>query len=271
MMSKKIIVWMLIGVLACSVGLGLRTKRVMAKQLSVDEIIQRAYTAAYYQGKDGRSVVDMTIVDQQGRRRHRRLTMLRKDVENNGKQKIYAYFHEPADVRKMVYMVYKNPGSQDDRWLYLPALDLVRRIAASDKRSSFVGSHFTYEDISGRGLQEDKHILIGEDKDYYILKHIPKDKANVKFAYYKMWIDKDNFIPVKSEYYDQNDKVYRVITAEKVEKIQGYPTITVMKAKNLETGAYTINRFLRIKYDLELPDRIFSERYLRRPPRRWLR
>lgn len=242
-----------------------------AADLSVDEIVSKAYTAAYYGGDDGRSVVNMTIVDSQGRERQRRLIMLRKDTKNNGPQKYYAYFQAPADVREMVYMVHKNPGNADNRWLYLPSMDLVRRIAASDKRSSFVGSHFTYEDISGRGLKQDKHELLEETEDHYIIRNTPKDKGKVEFSYYKMWIDKENFIPVKSRYFDSEGEAYRQITAEKVENISGYPTITVMKAENLRTGGYTINRFSQNKYDLGIPDRIFSERYLRRPARRWLR
>ena len=244
---------------------------VNAQNLSVDQIIAKAYTTAYYGGDDGRSIVKMTIVDSQGRKRNRELVMLRKDIKDNGQQKYYAYFKAPADVREMVYMVHKNPGAADNRWLYLPSMDLVRRIAASDKRSSFVGSHFTYEDISGRGLNQDKHQLLKETEKFYVIKHIPEDKNKVKFSYYKMWINKNNFIPVKSKYYNSEGEAYRLITAEEVKNIDGYPTITVMKAKNLNTGGYTINRFKETKYNLEIPDRIFTERYLRRPARRWLR
>ncbi|TDX51434.1 outer membrane lipoprotein-sorting protein [Orenia marismortui] len=268
-MFKKIS-WGLL-IITLFTGLVLSEERVSAKDLSVEEIVNKTYTAAYYQGEDGKATVEMTIVDAQGRKRVRRLTMLRKDIEDNGQQKYYAYFKEPADVRKMVFMVDKRPSTEDNRWLYLPALDLVRRVSAADKRSSFVGSHFTYEDISGRNLTDDKHILLGEENGKYILKLIPKDKNNVEFAYYKMWINKDNFIPVRSEYYNQQEELYRVITAEKVENIEGYPTIMTMKAEDLKTGAYTINRFSNIQYNLGISENIFTERYLRRPPRRLLR
>ena len=268
-MRKKVLLSVVLTLLLSFVVVNANT--INAAELSVDEIIAKAYTAAYYGGDDGRSVVDMTIVDSQGRKRKRKLVMLRKDIKDNGQQKYYAYFQAPSDVREMVYVVHKNPGDNDNRWLYLPSMDLVRRIAASDKRSSFVGSHFTYEDISGRGLKQDNHELIKETDEHYVVRHTPKDKDKVEFAYYKMWIDKENFIPVESKYYDQQGEAYRAITAEEVKKIEGYPTITVMKAKNLETGGYTINRFSQNEYDLGIPDRIFTERYLRRPARRWLR
>ena len=89
------------------------------------------------------------------------MVILRRDVgEDLGDQQFYVYFKAPADVSETTFLVWKHPQAEDDRWLYLPALDLVRRIAASDERTSFVGSHFFYEDVSGRSPLEDEHELI---------------------------------------------------------------------------------------------------------------
>jgi len=120
--------------------------------LSVDDIVSRANVVAYYEGKDGKAEVMMTITDRQGRERIRQFTILRMDLKDGGEQKYYAHFSSPTDVRNMVFMIWKHTDRDDDRWLYLPALDLVNRIAAGDKRTSFAGSHFLYEDISGLGL-----------------------------------------------------------------------------------------------------------------------
>ncbi|MCK5355916.1 MAG: outer membrane lipoprotein-sorting protein, partial [Methyloprofundus sp.] len=104
---------------------------------SVDEIIHHTNYTSYYQGQDGKAKVKMTITDAQKRTRTREFVILRRDVpttdemKNNayeGDQKMYVYFSRPADVNKMVFMVLKKTKSNDDRWLYLPALDLVKRI-----------------------------------------------------------------------------------------------------------------------------------------------
>ena len=237
------------------------------KKLDVQAIVEKANIAAYYMGKDGKAKVHMVITDAQGRKRVRDFTIMRKDKEDGGDQYYYVYFYSPSDVRKMVFMVWKHVGKDDDRWLYLPALDLVKRIAASDKRSSFVGSDFLYEDVSGRGLEEDEHQLIDETDEYYIIKNIPKKPDTVEFSYYKMWIRKDNFIPVKAEYYDKQGKLYKVMEVLKIENIQGYPTVTKSVVRNLATGGKTELTFSDIKYDIGLRDRIFTERYLRRPPK----
>lgn len=238
---------------------------------SAEEIVQKSNLAAYYQGQDGRSHVNMTIRDAQGRERNRRFVILRRDGAEGGEQKFYIHFSRPADVRGTVFMVWKHIGSDDDRWLYLPALDLVTRIAASDKRSSFVGSHFFYEDVSGRNPEEDHHELEETTDQHFVLKNVPKNPGSVEFSYYRVWIDRSHYLPMKAEYFDKNGKQYRLVEALKVEIIQGKPTVTKARVTDLNSGGSTVSKFTKVKYDLGIKENIFSERYLRRAPRKWLR
>ncbi|MBD3246311.1 MAG: outer membrane lipoprotein-sorting protein [Candidatus Omnitrophica bacterium] len=239
-------------------------------EMGADEIARKAYNTAYYEGDDGRATVEMTLTDRQERTRKRKFQILRYDIKDGGRQKYYVYFREPADVREMVYMVWKHVGSDDDRWLYLPALDLVRRIAASDKRSSFVGSDFTYEDISGRSVDLDSHELVSSEGGKYLLKNTPKDPDLVEFSYYLVSIDKETMMPVKAEYFDAQGEKYREINALEVKEIQGHPTIIRQRADDLAAGSHTIVEFSDIEYDVGISEDIFTERYLRRAPRRWL-
>ena len=228
-----------------------------------DEIIEKANQAFYYAGKDGRSEVKMELSD--GRTRD--MVILRMNASSGMDQKYYVYFKAPSDVRKMSYLVHKHPGKSDDRWLFLPSLNLVKRIAPGDKRTSFVGSEFLYEDVSGRGVMEDTHKLIKTDDRFYVIKNTPKEPSSVEFSSYTVWVDKTTFLPMKSEYYDKNGVLYRVLESTKVEEVEGIPTVVKAVAKNLKTGHSTTNTFSNIHYGLGLRDRIFTERFLRRPPR----
>jgi hypothetical protein len=244
---------------------------VVYSELSVEKIVDRANKAAFYAGNDGKALVRMTITDSRERERVRVFNILRLDIEDGGEQKFYVFFKKPADVQDMVYMVWKRLGADDDRWMYLPALDLVRRIASSDKRASFVGSNFVYEDISGRSLDEDTHELIGSGDKEYIIKNVPKHPGEVEFSYFTVMVDKKNFMPLKAEYYDKQGQIYRVIEALQVKDIEGHPTVTKSKATDLINGSHTIIEFSDVSYDIGLDEDIFTERYLRRPPRKWLR
>ncbi len=238
---------------------------------TVDEIVAKTNHTSYYQGNDGSARVQMTITDDQGRTRDREFTILRLNTsDDDTEQKFYVYFHRPSDVRETVFMVWKHVGADDDRWLYLPALDVVKRIAASDERTSFVGSHFFYEDVSGRGPDEDHHELVETTDTYYVLKNTPKDPSAVEFDSYTMWIHKGTFIPVKVEF-EQGGEVYRIAEALGVEDIDGYKTVTKSRMRDLKGGGETVLTYSDVKYDVGLPEDVFTERYLRRAPREYLR
>jgi len=250
---------------------------------SVEEIVDRANLVSYYQGADGRADVEMTITDARGRERSREFTILRWDrpapdsekpkseQTHTGEQKFYVYFHRPADVNKMVYMVWKHLDSDDDRWLYLPALDLVKRVASTDRRSSFVGSHFVYEDVSGRHTDADEHELIDTTDDYFVLRNTPKRPEEADFAYFDMWIHRGSFLVVRTKYYDRSGRSYRTYTAEKVETIDGYPTVVKSSMADEKMGGKTVMTYSDVDYNLDVPEDVFSERYLRRPPFEYLR
>ncbi len=240
---------------------------VPAYAMDVSDIVAKANQTAYYQGEDGRARVKMDITDNQGRKRTRDFVILRKDMDDQDKeQKFYVYFNRPADVNKTVFMVWKHVGKDDDRWMYLPALDLVKRIAASDERTSFVGSDFFYEDVSGRNPEEDTHELLETTDNYYVVKSTPKNPDQVEFSYFKSYIHKTSFIPVTIEFYDKHGEKYRVAAAEKVDTIQGHPTVTQGSMSDLKNGSKTVLTYSSVQYDLGLPEDIFTERYLRQAP-----
>lgn len=255
---------LLISILFCMTALV--ANNAAAEQLSADEIIQRANQASYYAGTDGQADVIMTITASDGITRVREFTLLRLN-EENGNQKFYTYFKAPADVYKMAYLVWKNLDDDDDRWLWLPALNLKKRIAPGDKRTSFVGSDFVYEDVSGRSPLEDHHRLVSSTDDHYTIENIPVDPSSVEFSRYTVSIDATTFLPMVAEYYDQSGNLYRKVEALEVVEIQGYPTVTVAQASDLVSGSVTRNEFHQVRYDLGLKSKIFTERFLRRPPR----
>lgn len=237
----------------------------------VNVIVNKANQAAFYAGKDGRAEARMMIVDRQGRKQLRQFTMLRHNVEVGGEQFYYVKFSRPADVRNTAFLVNKHVGKDDDRWLYLPGLDLVKRIAAGDKRTSFVGANFFYEDVSGRGVDEDNHELIETSEHYYVVKNTPKDPSSVEFTEYTAWINKNHFLPEKIEYKNASGTIYRRIEALNVEIIEGHPTAIKSRVDDLAAGSYTLMEMRFIDYDTGIPREIFSERSLRTPPREWLK
>lgn len=241
--------------------------------LSAADIIAKSRLVFYYATIDMRVKVLMELINKDGQKRIRELTMLRKDYEEGGNQKYFMYFHKPVDVKDTTFMVYKYPDKDDDRWLFIPAINLVKRIAANDKYSSFVGSDFTYEDVSGRKPEEDNHTLLRKEqlngKNCFVVESIPKTAS--EYTKRISWINETTFLPLKEEFYDKQNELYREFLAQEIKDISGILTITKRIMKNIKTGHRTEVTFQEVEYNLGIEDDIFSERYLRRPPLQWVR
>lgn len=241
-----------------------------AQGVSGEEIVKKASLAQFYPGDDMKAKVLMRLISRDEKERVRELTMLRKDLQEGGEQRYFIYFHRPPDVREMTFMVWKFPGRDSDRWLYIPAIKLVRRIAANDKRSSFVGSDFSYEDVSGRPVEDDTHKLLKEEqiggREVFVIESIPREPGSVDFSRKLSWIDKTTWLPLKEEYYDRRGDLMRVFTAEETREIQGFWTLTKRTMKNVQTGHRTEVSFGEVRYNLKLPADLFTERSLRTPP-----
>ena len=243
------------------------------------DAMKKSQAAFYYPAKDFKARVMMKLTARNGQERIREMAMLRKNYgQPGGDQKYFIYFFQPSDVRDTALMVYKYPAKDDDRWLFVPAINMVKRIAAQDKASSFVGSDFTYEDVSGRDIEDDTHEFVKIEETAALpcaqkkcmkVRSTPR-KEDVDYSYKLSWIDAGNYLPLKEEYYDKKGDLYRVFTADEIKDVNGIPTIVRRSMKNLQSGHSTEVAFTRVDYNIGLEDSLFTERFLRQPPRKRL-
>lgn len=232
-------------------------------------LMKDAHLNLYYAREDGKARVEMNLTDKRGKTRTRTFLMYRLDEEDGGAQKYFTYFLEPSDVRRTSFMVWKNPDDQDDRWIYIPSVDLVRRISAKDKGSSFVGSDFSYEDVSGRHWSDDTHTLLREEEleghRAYVIESVPKEED--AFSRKLTWVDAERRLPLREEYYDDKDRLERVFEAVEIVEIDGVQTVTHRRMTNVRKEHVTDVIFGDVAYDVGVEASLFTERYLKAPPR----
>jgi hypothetical protein len=252
-------------------GLALMVSGAQAQKTAGD-IMKESHLAYYYAGDDGLAQVTMNIIDKRGKERNREFVMLRIDKEDGGKQMYYTYFKKPSDVARLTFMVHKNADANDDRWIYVPAVDLVKRISADDKNSSFVGSDFSYEDVSGRHWSEDAHTLVKdstwEDAAIWIIESVP----NGDWAFDKKvsYIDQTSLLPYREEYFEDGE-VVKVMQSEKIEEADGIMTITHRTMNDLKKERVTHVIFDNIDYNVGVKDEVFTERFLVNPPMQYIK
>lgn len=226
------------------------------QELSGDEILKKEDENS----PDSEIMIsEMTIVHKSGAKRVRKIKAWMK-----GDDYTLVRFLTPANVKGTGFLSVK-----DNDWLYLPALRKVRRIATKEKGGSFMGSDFSYDDVSGYSWEEDFNSrLMGMEKyqghECYVLELIPKKPGDLSYSKLKRWVDKENFYPVKTEYYDRHGDLLKVLYSSEVEKKEGLWVTKKNEMQNVQKGSKTIIVIKEIEVNPEIPDHMFTTRQLER-------
>ena len=116
--------------------------------------------------KDMRSDVEMSIRDASGGevKRHFHIDVLEKPAQDDGDRSLLT-FDSPADVKGTALLSHAQPGGDDEQWVYLPSSKRVKRIAqtSSSKSGAFMGSEFTYEDLTGADARRYNWTFVGTE------------------------------------------------------------------------------------------------------------
>lgn len=229
-------------------------------QLTGQQIMQKVYNNPT--GDDMQGNLTMTLVNSRGEQRVRSLKQFIKD-EGEVEKKIM-FFLSPADVRNTSFMNWSYTDERnDDQWIYLPALRRTRRISSDSKSDYFMGSDFTYDDLGDRHPNQDNHKLLREEtingKVCYVVESTPKEDD---YMYSKTisWVMKDNFLGIKREFYDEREKLLKVLSIKNYEKIDGFWTILGTEMHNVQRDHKTIMKFENVEYNKGIPNSKFTER-----------
>jgi len=184
-----------------------------------------------------------------------------------GNSRTMIVFQSPATVAGTRFLTIENRGGADDRWIFLPELGKVRRIAASEGGGSFMGTDFSYDDISSmsRDAELDTHTLLREENfnggPCYVIQSVPKDGS---YQYSKMvsWIAKDSKITLKIELYDKKSALVKTVEMSGIKDIQGRATVTITKITTRAAGTSTTINTEIVKYDDPVPEKVFTTEYL---------
>lgn len=227
-------------------------------------------------GRDSRVTMRMTLVDRRGRTRERALTI--KGLQGGPGRavpgdRMLLHFTRPNDIRGTGFLVWEHPDADDERFLYLPALGRVRRIAGSEAQESFVGSDFTYEDIGGRELDDYTYTLLDENASWtapggsrhaaWRLESKSRD-TNARFPRIVSLVRRDVPIVVRAEIFNRRDEAQKTFEAKRLEQVDGIWTVTSMTMTDALEGTRTDLVVEKAEYDVGLGPGDFSRVQLER-------
>ena len=216
--------------------------------------------------KSSSSTLIMTLINQSGEQTVRQ--MRGKTLEKSGGDKSLIEFISPADVKGTKLLTYEHIGGDDDQWLYLPALKRVKRIASSNKSGSFMGSEFSYEDISNPNYKKFSYPGSLSEESFngkvcYKGVRIP-EYANSGYTKEISWIDKKNFLVQKVEYFDRKSELLKTAIFSDYKKIGGVWRTGKIVMTNHQSGKKTILEWRDDKVNVGLSGSDFTKRVLKR-------
>jgi len=216
------------------------------------------------------STMEMILLDKHGNKRIRKMKKYTMDKEADNQSIIF--FLTPADVRNTAFLTYDYDDSSkdDDQWLYLPALKKTKRIASSDKSSSFMGSDFSYADMTSRDINDYNYRIAKEstvrDHKVWVMESVPKtEKVIEETGYTKsyMFVRQDNFVVVRALHILKETGKKKYLDVKKLELIDGIWIASEIEMKttiNKHTLHKTLLKLTDIKFNQDLDDDFFRVR-----------
>ncbi len=229
-----------------------------------ERLAQRVYDRP--NGKDSTSLVVMTLQEKGRSPRDRKMLVYRLE-KKAGEVTSLIRFLEPADIEGTGLLTQDKADGDSNQWVYLPAMERVRRIDSGRKGGRFVNSDYFYEDLRDRKVSQDEHRVVGQESIAGIacdmLESIPTDAGNSVYSKRISWIDPATALPMRVDFYGNNDaQPDKRLQLLKKEKNQGYWTVTDSVMTNLKTGHQTRLTVEKMLYDRRLPAKLFSTQTL---------
>ena len=217
-------------------------------------------------GDDLASRARMTLTEKGRDPREREMYSLALD-RGRGERWSLTRFTSPSDIKGVGLLTKDYPGDENDQWLYLPALDRVRRVSSSRKGGRFVGSDIFFEDLRDREVGMDTHRLLGEGNIGKLvckmLESIPVDADNSVYTKRVSWVHPQTLIPLRVDLYQAHSKEpVKRLSVQRIKKIQGFWTVLESTMEDLESGHVTRISLDAVKYNQGIPDRLFTSQAL---------
>ena len=220
---------------------------------------------------DGASLegtMKMVLIDKHGKKRTRVMKSFQQDIDENTEHKSI-FFLSPSDVKNTAFLNYDYTGinsKEDDQWMYLPALKKVKRIPTSDKDSSFMGSDFTYSDMTAKDLDDYSYKLVKSSsikrKDgkvpVWIIESKPKndtvkkETGYVKSVYY---VRKDNFVVSRAKLYMSKAGRIKYMDIRELKEVNGV-WVAMKSTMTTKKGKTTLHKTMISMSDIKVNEDI---------------
>jgi len=199
------------------------------------------------------------------------MTVETLEVPDVGEKSLITFL-APADTRDTALLSYSYKDQSDDQWIYLPSMRRTRRIASGNKSGSFVGSEFSYEDISPQQVEKYTYNFLREETvdgaDFFVIERFPVDPRSSGYTRQVMWIDQVEYRPFKAENYDRRDALLKTLSFDDYRSYESngktFWRPRQMEMTNHQSGKSTLIEYEDYTFGVGLDESEFDSRRLGR-------
>ncbi|MDB3870162.1 outer membrane lipoprotein-sorting protein [Candidatus Thioglobus sp.] len=216
------------------------------------------------------STMQMTLIDKNNKQRTRKIRTFSKDIDANTEHKTI-FFLSPSDVKNTAFLTYDYSGDDkdDDQWMYLPALKKTKRIPASDKDAAFMGSDFSYSDMTDKELDDYSYKLLGEstikrakgDEQVWKIQALPANQGVIDETGYTksiLYVRKDNYVLTRAKFYLKKASRIKYMDVKEIQKIDGI-WVAMKTTMTTKQGKQTLHKTILMNSDVAVNTAIDDE------------
>ncbi len=208
--------------------------------------------------------ITLTLIETNGEERERRIQTL--TLTKEGKTQSITLFLSPASVKQTRFLTIEKNG-EDEQWIYLPALKQSKRISGGESAGSFMGSDFSYADMSATTFDQNEavHKYLEttriNNREVYVIESLPYDTSN--YGKSKVWVDAISSLPMRVELYDKDTiTLLKILTTQETKKIDDVWVASIMEMSTVATGHKTRIEIKQAKFNIYIPEAYFTIQFL---------
>jgi hypothetical protein len=182
-------------------------------------------------------------------------------------------FHTPANVKGQSILFLEAASEKNEILMWLPTFKKTRIIESSQQNSSFMGSDFSFSDITALQNEDYRYKAIGMEKcpnetklNCNKIEAVLKNPASVtRLGYSKLilWMRPDNHMTDRVHYFDESGKLFKELNTTKIQAVSKELYFSEhLEMKNLTNGQFTIISFSKVDAKTPIPDKRFFKQRL---------
>jgi outer membrane lipoprotein-sorting protein len=215
----------------------------------------------------------MLLVDvKSGAKEKREVKRYAKEMDND-LNRYLVVFTAPADIKGTALLTHEHEN-EDDQWMYMPAVKKMQRIAKASKKSYFMGTDFTYEDMEPEEIENFNYKILRMEtvdhveprKDCYVIESIPANREIKHSSAYSrriLWVDSGNFVTLKIKFYDRRNRLIKTQKSLEIQRISGtvYRPMKIIM-DNHKKKHKTLSLVKKRELNEAIDDKVFTERFI---------